>query len=528
MIFWRRTGLHVRPDFRWRGVGLDHIGRLAGWTFLMVVAGQLAGLVQSRVLSDAAEDYPGVLVSQNAWLLFMLPYSIIVLSIGTPYFTQLSEHAAAGRDDDVRGDVGRSIRTLGVFIVIATAALAAAAVPASRIFTDSRDEAVAAAGVLLCFLVSLVPLAVLFVIQRTFYAYDDTRTPFFFTLLQCALVVATALAGLRRCRSQYIAAGIALGQSFASIVQVIVATWLLQRRLGGLRIGSWMLSLGRFALAAVPAAGAGWLTFLLLGGVEGWTVSDKLLGALGAAIIGVGVAAGLRRLPRPAARARTRTRDGPRAARSAGRADRRADAESSTPRNPRWSRNAARLPCVEASGATEEGAHVRQVIIIGSGPAGFTAAIYAARANLEPLVVASSVEVGGELMNTTDVENFPGFPDGIQGPDLMTKMQEQAERFGAEILYDDVVELDLAGPVKTVKLGSGAVHEASSVIFATGSAYRKLGIPGEERLSGRGVSWCATCDGFFFRERDDRRRRRRRLRDGGGHVPHAVRVARST
>ena len=144
---------------------------------------------------------------------------------------------------------------------------------------------------------------------------------------------------------------------------------------------------------------------------------------------------------------------------------------------------------------------MRQVIIIGSGPAGFTAAIYAARANLEPLVVASSVEVGGELMNTTDVENFPGFPDGIQGPDLMDKMQKQAERFGAEILYDDVVELDLAGPVKTVTFGSGAVHEAASVIFATGSAYRKLGLPGEERLSGRGVSWCATCDGFFFRER---------------------------
>ena len=246
----------MRPDFRWRGVGLNQLGRLAGWTFLMVVAGQLAGLVQSRVLSDAAEDYPGVLVTQNAWLLFMLPYSIIVLSIGTPYFTQLSEHAAAGRDDDVRGDVGRSIRTLGVFIVIATAALAAAAVPASRIFTDSRDEAVAAAGVLLCFLVSLVPLAVLFVIQRTFYAYNDTRTPFFFTLLQCALVVVTALAA-STLPVEYLAAGIALGQSFASIVQVIVATWLLQRRLGGLRVGSWMLSLGRFALAAVPAAGAG-------------------------------------------------------------------------------------------------------------------------------------------------------------------------------------------------------------------------------------------------------------------------------
>ncbi|MBD8011797.1 thioredoxin-disulfide reductase [Microbacterium sp. NPDC077391] len=145
---------------------------------------------------------------------------------------------------------------------------------------------------------------------------------------------------------------------------------------------------------------------------------------------------------------------------------------------------------------------MRQVIIIGSGPAGFTAAIYAARANLTPLLVASSVEVGGELMNTTDVENFPGFPEGIQGPDLMAKMQAQAEKFGTEVLYDDVTELQLDGPVKKVTLGSGAVHEAATIIYATGSAYRKLGIEGEERLSGYGVSWCATCDGFFFREKE--------------------------
>jgi thioredoxin reductase (NADPH) len=149
----------------------------------------------------------------------------------------------------------------------------------------------------------------------------------------------------------------------------------------------------------------------------------------------------------------------------------------------------------------EEGAIVRHVIIIGSGPAGYTAAIYAARANLEPLVVASSVEAGGDLMNTTEVENFPGFPEGIQGPDLMAKMQAQAERFGAEVLYDDVVSLDLDGPVKKITLGSGKVEEAVSVIYATGSAYRKLGLEGEDRLSGRGVSWCATCDGFFFRDR---------------------------
>ena len=145
---------------------------------------------------------------------------------------------------------------------------------------------------------------------------------------------------------------------------------------------------------------------------------------------------------------------------------------------------------------------MRQVIIIGSGPAGFSAAIYAARANLEPLLIASSVEVGGELTKTTDVENFPGFPEGIQGPDLMVKLQEQAEKFGTEVLYDDVVSLELDGPVKKVTLGTGAVHEASAVIYATGSAYRKLGIEGEERLSGHGVSWCATCDGFFFREKE--------------------------
>ncbi|MFN3949110.1 thioredoxin-disulfide reductase [Microbacterium sp.] len=144
---------------------------------------------------------------------------------------------------------------------------------------------------------------------------------------------------------------------------------------------------------------------------------------------------------------------------------------------------------------------MRHVIIIGSGPAGYTAAIYAARANLEPLVVASSVEAGGDLMNTTEVENFPGFPEGIQGPDLMAKMQAQAERFGAQVLYDDVVSLELDGPVKRITLGSGKVEEAVSVIYATGSAYRKLGLEGEDRLSGRGVSWCATCDGFFFRDR---------------------------
>ncbi|GAB2558489.1 thioredoxin-disulfide reductase [Leucobacter ruminantium] len=144
---------------------------------------------------------------------------------------------------------------------------------------------------------------------------------------------------------------------------------------------------------------------------------------------------------------------------------------------------------------------MHQIIIIGSGPAGFTAAIYAARANLKPVLFASSVNIGGELMNTTEVENFPGFPEGIQGPELMQKMQEQAERFGTEVVYDDVTEVDFSGDVKRVTTSDGTVHEARTVIYATGSAYRKLGLADEDRLSGHGVSWCATCDGFFFREK---------------------------
>ncbi len=145
---------------------------------------------------------------------------------------------------------------------------------------------------------------------------------------------------------------------------------------------------------------------------------------------------------------------------------------------------------------------VRDVIVIGSGPAGYTAAIYTARAGLRPLVFEGSVTAGGALMNTTDVENFPGFPDGVMGPDLMDNLRKQAERFGAELVADDVTEVELTGDVKRVVDGAGDEHFARAVIIATGSGYRELGLPDEKRLSGRGVSWCATCDGFFFRDKD--------------------------
>jgi thioredoxin reductase (NADPH) len=145
---------------------------------------------------------------------------------------------------------------------------------------------------------------------------------------------------------------------------------------------------------------------------------------------------------------------------------------------------------------------VRNVIIIGSGPAGYTAALYTARASLKPLVFEGAVTAGGALMNTTEVENFPGFQDGIMGPELMDNMRAQAERFGAELVPDDIVSVDLTGDIKTVTDTAGTVHRAKAVIVTTGSQHRKLGLPNEDALSGRGVSWCATCDGFFFKDQD--------------------------
>ncbi|KGN31275.1 thioredoxin reductase [Knoellia sinensis KCTC 19936] len=145
---------------------------------------------------------------------------------------------------------------------------------------------------------------------------------------------------------------------------------------------------------------------------------------------------------------------------------------------------------------------VRNVIIIGSGPAGYTAAVYAARANLQPVLFEGAVTAGGALMNTTEVENFPGFRDGIMGPDLMDQMRAQAERFGAELVTDDIESVSLDGEIKSVIDGEGRTWRARSIILAMGSAYRELGLPDEKRLSGHGVSWCATCDGFFFRDQD--------------------------
>lgn len=298
LVFWRRTGLSLRPDFHWRGVGLGNVGKLAGWTFLMALASLAAGVLQGRIVSAASESGASIAVTANAWLIFMLPYSVIVLSIGTPYFTQISEHAAAGRHQEVRADIARSIRTLLFFIVVAVAAVAAAAIPASRVFSKATEDvsaasaAEAAALVLLCYLVSLIPLTILFIVQRTFYAYDDTRTPFWFTIFQCVLIVATTLGAWGLLEAAVIpitslAAAVALGQSIASILQTVVATWLLHRRIGGLQVGSWMMAIARFAVAGIPAGLAGWGVYLLAGGADGWMVGGQILGAIGTAVVGL-------------------------------------------------------------------------------------------------------------------------------------------------------------------------------------------------------------------------------------------------
>lgn len=289
VFFWRKAGIPLRLDFRWRGMGLSHMGKLATWTFLTTLIGQAVGIVQSLTVttaSTAAGDNASAAATQYAWLVYMLPYSMIILAIGTPYFTRISEHSAAGRHVELRADIGQSIRVLGLFTVIAVAAVTAAAIPASRVFTHSPDEAASMAPVLIAYLVSLIPMGVLFIIQRTFYAYGDARTPFVFTIVQGALVLAGTLMVAATVSVAYLAAAVALVQSLVGVVQTFLAVALLRRKLGPLSLGTTWWALVRFILAAIPAGAAGWAVFVLSGGASGWMLLGMIQGALGAALIG--------------------------------------------------------------------------------------------------------------------------------------------------------------------------------------------------------------------------------------------------
>lgn len=290
LLFWRRTGLGFRPDFRWRGVGLGGTVRAAGWTFGMILVTQLAGIVQSKVAFTAGADDASVAVLRIAWLIFMLPHSIIAVSIATPYFTRMS---AGARDADlgaVRSDLSGSLRTIGMLIAGAFAALAAAALPFAAVFSNAPDEVVSIGLVLLAFLIGLVPFSVLFVLQRTFYALGDTRTPFLIQLAQAALFVVGAVVVALVAPGPVVAAGIALVTSAAGIVQAGIAALVLRRRLGGVGGRRLIRRFGAYLLATAPAAAAGVGILYLLGGLPGdgggFAVSGPVEGVVSVILIG--------------------------------------------------------------------------------------------------------------------------------------------------------------------------------------------------------------------------------------------------
>lgn len=291
-LAWRRTGLHYRPDFRWRGVGLSATGRAAGWTLGMLVLTQVAGLIEVRVASSASgTGSASVAVMSIAWLIFMLPHSIMTVSLVTVFYPRMSEHAAGNDLDALRNDVAQALRIVLLVLTLADAALIAAALPFSALFAHSPTEAAALAPVLVAYLAGLLPFTALFVLQRTFYALADTRTPFWFTIVQVVVVVAGVLLCLLLPRTA-IAAGIAGVVSIGATVQLVVAARLLRRRIGGLSGRGIGASLLRYAAAGLAALAVGLLLLAVLGGFAGgWPTATRLGGLLATVLIGLVVAA---------------------------------------------------------------------------------------------------------------------------------------------------------------------------------------------------------------------------------------------
>lgn len=268
-VFWRRAGLGFRPDFRWRGVGLGNTGRAVSWMFGMIVVAQIAGVVQANVASLAAGgDEPSLAILRFSWLIFMLPHSVVAVSLATAYFTRMSTHARDGNREAVRKDFLESVSRIGFFMVLATVGLIVVALPFARQFGGEPDSIRAMALVITLYALGLVGFSVLFIVQRVFYALEDTRTPFFLQVLQASTFIALALA-VATFSLDRIAFGLAASASIAGGVQTVVAIAVLRAKLGGLNLWPLIARYGLFALAALPASATGVGILIAFGGSEG-------------------------------------------------------------------------------------------------------------------------------------------------------------------------------------------------------------------------------------------------------------------
>lgn len=269
LLFWRRAGLSFRADFRWRGVGLGNTGRAVSWMFGMILVAQIAGVVQANVASLAAGgDAPSLAILRFSWLIFMLPHSVVAVSLATAYFTRMSTHARDGNRAAVREDFLESVSRIGFFMVLASAGLIVVSLPFARQFGGEPESIRAMAIVIAAYALGLLAFSVLFVVQRVFYALEDTRTPFFLQVLQATLFISLAL-GVSTLPVTQIAVGLALSASIAGTAQTLVAIVVLRRKLGGLSLLPLVSSLSQFLLAALPASAAGVALLVAFGGGNG-------------------------------------------------------------------------------------------------------------------------------------------------------------------------------------------------------------------------------------------------------------------
>jgi putative peptidoglycan lipid II flippase len=286
-FFWRRVGLHFRPDFAWRGVGLGNVGKAAGWTFGMLIAGQIAGVIQTRVASLASAQGAGPAALGNSWLIFMLPHSVITVSLVTAFYTRMSEHATRDDIPALKSDVSVAMRSVALAMVLATAVLVVVSLPFARVFNAPFGDVRIMAVVIAAYVLGLVPFCLLFVVQRSFYALADTRTPFAFTMAQVVIVTA----GVLLCAllpARWIGVGIAAAVSLAGTLQLLLASWLLARRIGPGAARGVGRSLLVDLAAVVPAAAVGAVLLFVLGGTvaDGFALSGKVPAILSMAVIG--------------------------------------------------------------------------------------------------------------------------------------------------------------------------------------------------------------------------------------------------